>query len=93
MAQGLSLSEREATIQDRLRHAVEMLTDSVEIAPEMRGGVPVLKGTRIPIARIVAELSDDLTVSEIADDFEIDVAVIKKLLEGIALYWESPMNK
>ena len=80
----------EQWIAERLRFAVIMLRESVTLDPEIRGGVPVLKGTRVPIAQLLAEIADDASVSEIADDLDLDVGLIVKLLEGIAIHLDRP---
>jgi len=53
----------------------------------------VIKGTRFPVARVFAEISDDVTLSEIAEDFDLDVNVLKKLVEGIAILFERPTTE
>lgn len=37
--------------------------------PEIMGGMPVIKGTRIPISRILFLLKDGYTIDSILDDF------------------------
>ncbi|EDN68641.1 hypothetical protein BGP_0703 [Beggiatoa sp. PS] len=50
--------------------------------------MPVLKGTRIPIATILAELGEETTISEIAEDYDINAQQIKVLIEGLAILLE-----
>lgn len=80
----------EEWIVERLRFAAIMLRDSVTIDAEIRGGVPVLKGTRVPVAQVLAEIADNATVSEIADDLDLEQEVIVKLLEGMAIHLDRP---
>jgi len=81
---------REQWMAERLRSAALLLRQCVTIDPEIRGGVPVLKGTRVPIAQIIAELADDARASEIADDLDLDESLIDNLLEGIAIHLDRP---
>ena len=80
----------EQWIAERLRFAATVLRESVTIDPDIRGGVPVLKGTRVPIAQIVAEICEDASLSEIAEDLDLDVGLIVKALEGMAIHLDRP---
>jgi uncharacterized protein (DUF433 family) len=70
-----------------------ILHDSVETDPEIRGGVPVIKGTRIPVSQILAEVAEDEKISAIADDFNLDVNTLMKLFEGMAIHLDRPFRK
>jgi uncharacterized protein (DUF433 family) len=80
----------EEWIAERLRFAAMMLRGSVTIDAEIRGGVPVLRGTRVPVAQILAEIAGDARVSEIADDLDLDMEVVVKVLEGMAIHLDRP---
>lgn len=80
----------EQWIEERLRFAVSVLRESVTVDPDIRGGVPVLKGTRIPVSQILAEIADDASVSEIAQDLDLDAELLVKLLEGMAIHLDRP---
>jgi uncharacterized protein (DUF433 family) len=84
---------REEWLAERLRFAVIILRNSVDIDPEIRGGVPVLKNTRIPISQIIAEVADDSKISDIADDFNLDINILANLFEGIAIHLDRPFNR
>ncbi len=71
--------------KQRLEYGLNELSDVVEIRNEIRGGVPVLKGTRIPVAKILAELGEDMTLSEIAEDYDINIQQVKVFIEGLAI--------
>jgi len=77
-------------IAERLRHAVVMLKESVDVDPEKRGGVPVLKGTRVTLAQILAELAENATLGEIAGDLDLDFELMQKLLRGMAIHLDRP---
>lgn len=78
-------------LSQKLDFAMTTLNELVEIDPDIRGGIPVVRGTRIPVARILAEIAADSRLSEIADDFGIDCDTLKKLLDGIATKVDRPM--
>jgi uncharacterized protein (DUF433 family) len=79
-------------LSQRLDSALTVLSETVEIDPEIRGGVPVVRGTRVPVARILAELAGDSRLSEIADDLGVDLQTLKNLVNGIATKIERPMT-
>jgi uncharacterized protein (DUF433 family) len=68
-----------------------MLHDAVDFDRDTRGGVLVLHGTRFPVSRILAEIADDSTISELAEDFDLDVELLRKLLQGMAICLERPV--
>ena len=51
--------------------------DAVECVRRRCGGVPVLKGTRMPVAGILGNLADGMTAEEVAEDFEVDVVAVR----------------
>lgn len=83
----------ETWIAERLRCATIMLRDTIDIDPEKRGGVPVVKGTRVPVATILAELAEDATISSVADDRALDATVLQKILQGIAIHLDRSFLK
>lgn len=75
----------EQLVLKRLKYGLETLSDTVEVNDEIRGGIPVLKDSRIPIAKILAELGEDTTITEIAEDYELNVKQVKKVIESLAI--------
>lgn len=63
-----------------------MFHECFQIDPDIRGGVPVLKGTRFTIAQVFAELAEGRSVTEIAKAFRLDEEQLKKVLNGFAIY-------
>jgi len=41
----------------------------IKINPEIMGGKPVIKGTRIPVESILRRLSEGLNIKEILEDY------------------------
>ncbi len=42
--------------------------ERITVDPEMMGGMPCIRGLRIPVATVVAMVADGLTVAEIDDE-------------------------
>lgn len=74
-------------------HAFVTITDVVEVDPHRRGGVPVLRGTNFTVAQIFAELAETNGVDEIADNFDLDVDMIRDVLNGFSLAMQRPWGK
>jgi uncharacterized protein (DUF433 family) len=77
--------EEEYWLLARSLVAKSMVRECIAIDPKIRGGVPVLRGTRISVSQIFAELSGADCVVELADEYDIDPSLIRKLLEGMAI--------
>ena len=45
-----------------------MAFERITVDPEMMGGMPCIRGLRIPVATVVAMVADGLTVAEIIDE-------------------------
>jgi uncharacterized protein (DUF433 family) len=80
-------------LDERLRAAAAMLQDSVEVNAAKRGGVPVFKGTRVPVALVLAELANNTPMSEIAEDLELSEDLIRSFLQGLAIHFDRPFIK
>jgi len=48
---------------------MEELLKRIEINPEVMGGKPIIKGTRITVEPILRRLSEGLNIKEILEDF------------------------
>jgi uncharacterized protein (DUF433 family) len=71
-------------------HAVALLEDCVDVSPNRRGGVPCLKGTRVTVAQILAQLAEGDSVDDLVDDMEIDRDTLVTLLNGLSLILDRP---
>jgi uncharacterized protein (DUF433 family) len=85
-------ASHEEWLAERARYAVSMLRDCTEVNPQKCGGVPVLKGTRLSLAQVLAEIAEGRSVSELAEDFELEPALIKEFLEGMAIALDRPFQ-
>ncbi len=52
----------------------------VEVKPEVLGGAPVLRGTRMPVDAIVDNFDYGVRVAEIAEQFEIPLESVEAVL-------------
>lgn len=77
----------------RLQHATQALGESVEVNPAIRGGIPVVRGTRFPVARVLAELADGLSLSQIADDFDLDISTLRQVVESFSILLDRPTQE
>lgn len=80
-------------LAEQAKNALLMLQDCVEVNPGKHGGIPVLRGTRFPIAQVFAEMSEALSIEERATDFDLDRDSLKKLLEALAIHLDRPFAK
>ena len=46
-----------------------MTFERITTDPEVLGGVPCIRGLRVPVATVVGMVADGMTVDEILDDF------------------------
>jgi uncharacterized protein (DUF433 family) len=53
----------------------------VEVLPGKVSGVPLIKGTRVPVDQVMESLDDGETVEEVAYNFDLESADVLHLLE------------
>ncbi|HEX3314800.1 MAG TPA: DUF433 domain-containing protein [Gemmataceae bacterium] len=76
--------------EQRARHALSTLSDCVEIDPKKLGGVPVLANSRFSVAQLFGELADSDAIAEIADNFEVDLELLRRFLHAFAVCIDQP---
>lgn len=54
--------------------------ERIVIDPGIQHGKPVIRGTRVPVARIIAELAGGMTTDEIMREYEINAEDISAAL-------------
>jgi len=84
---------RWAWMSDRLNHVKSIYGDCVEADPMVRGGVPVIRGTRVPVSLLFANIASDMTVTEVADDLDLDVGKVRAIVKCIAIAFDRPQHE
>jgi uncharacterized protein (DUF433 family) len=49
------------------------MNERIEIDPEVQHGKPVVRGTRVPVARILVGLAGGMTYEEIGREYDLTV--------------------
>ncbi len=88
----LDVRPEEEWLAERARHSMTVLRECVEVSPGKQGGVPVLRGTRFTVAQLFAEIGEGRSLPEIAADFGLDLGLMKKLMEGLAIQLDRPLS-
>lgn len=57
------------------------MNDRIVIDPKVQHGKPVIRGTRVPVARIVGGLAGGMSFEEIEREYEVTADDIKAALE------------
>src|SRR5258706_17812 len=57
------------------------MSDRISIDPAMQHGKPVIRGTRVPVARILGSLAGGMTQEQIADEYGVTTDDIAAALE------------
>jgi uncharacterized protein (DUF433 family) len=73
---------------ERVRYATLVLRECVEVDPDKRGGIPVIRGTRLTVAEIIAELAEGKTIREISTRRTVEEDKLRKVLESLAIYMD-----
>ena len=57
------------------------MNERVVIDPEIRHGKPIIRGTRVPVDRIVGGLASGMTIEEVMREYEVDQEDIQAAFE------------
>ena len=68
------------------------MPDIIQTKPNVLGGMPVLKGTRIPIARVVALYVQGYKIKDFKKDYPY-IDLTKKDLLDIFTYYQQQLAK
>jgi uncharacterized protein (DUF433 family) len=56
------------------------MSDRIEVNPAVHHGAPVIRGTRVPVARLVGAVAGGDPISQVADDYGVTVDDVKAAL-------------
>ncbi len=82
----------ERKLSERLAFAVRLVGDALEINPQIRSGVPVLRGTRFPASQVLAELAAGRSLAQIVEEWDLDENVVRSFLEGLSIQIDRPFS-
>jgi uncharacterized protein (DUF433 family) len=77
----------------RVEYASSELSDCIERNPLKMNGVPVVKGSRISVAQILAEIAEGMSADEVAEDFSLDPSLVKRLVSGLSVCLDRPLSQ
>lgn len=92
LSSGVDLTEQSLLVQ-RLYIGMQMLQESVDIDPDKRHGIPVLKGTRFKAGQVLAQLADGDSVESLARELRLNQQTIVDFLHSLAILINQPMLK
>ena len=78
-------SRPEQWLAERADYAARELHECVEFDPAKRCAIPVLLGTRMSVAQLLAELGEGRSTAEVAEDFDLDANLVKRFVCGLAV--------
>jgi uncharacterized protein (DUF433 family) len=56
------------------------MADRIEVNPAIRHGAPVIRGTRVPVARVVGAVAGGDPIAQVADDYGVAIEDVKAAL-------------
>ncbi len=68
------------------------MNDRMVIDPRIQHGKPVIRGTRVPVARIVGGMAGGMTAEEVMQEYGVDAADVRAALEYAAQLIESEIS-
>lgn len=89
----LQLLSKEERISEQWRQASLALRHCVEVSARKFGGIPVLKGTRFPIAQVLSQIAEGDSVDDLAENFDLDPECLRTLLHALAACLDRPFYR
>ncbi len=79
----------EASVHSQVSLVELLQTDNIDFHPHCLGGKPRLKGHRISVGQLVAQLLEitEDQVKEIADDFDLELEPLKAMFNDVAAFY------
>lgn len=57
------------------------MNERIIIDPEIQHGKPVIRGTRVPVARLVGGIAGGMTVEQVRDAYDVSIEDVRAALE------------
>ena len=94
MIDGIRLAQvRPDMLTARIEQARETFSECVTVDPLIRNGVPVVKGTRVPVSLILANLAAGMSLPEIAADLNLDHGSLSLIVQSLAAAFDRPFHE
>ena len=90
--QELPIESQDRLYLERLPIAIREMKECVSIDRERMAGIPTLKGTRMTLAQLLGQLADGMSVTTVAEEFEIDQHLIESFLNSLSTYFNRPLD-
>lgn len=71
---------------------MKTLPTEIEINPRRLSGIPVLRGTRISVAQILAELGENQSAEAVDAVYDLPRGSVAGLLNALAQYFSEPSD-
>ena len=84
------VTARSARIAYRTHAAVRMLSESVDVDVQRRGGRPVLKDTRFKVSQLLAQISEGDSFEDLVRELDLDDATIRTFLRALSVILDRP---
>ena len=63
------------------------ISSAIVVDVDIRGGLPTLRHTNLTVSELLATIEDDYSISAIAEERNIELALIEKALRELAEYF------
>lgn len=77
--------------KERMQFALTLIGESIECIPERMSGRLTVGASRLPIAQILAEITDGRTIGEVCDDLDLNDKYennVKKFINALAIIFD-----
>jgi uncharacterized protein (DUF433 family) len=80
------------SVIETLFSTCSILCEFVEVDRDRCSGEPVLRGTRFPVSRLLAEVAEGKdSLSTIAEEYDLDKKKVLAFFEVLSLFWGTPL--
>jgi uncharacterized protein (DUF433 family) len=78
---------------ERILYALNMFQENATVNKKVRGGIPVVKDTRMAVSEVLAEIADGSSVAEVADNWDLDKDTLVNIIKAISIMLDVPFFK